>query len=347
MELLVRRILLIILPVFFFLLLLRLLYYIRVILIPFILAILLAYILLPLVNALVKRKVPITLAILIIYCSVAVIVTFIALYVFPEIFNELNRFTYTVPQYTSTVQQWINEMHQEYSRFNLPESIRQIIDETIVSVESKLVNIIRNFASFLINLFSYSLSLIIVPILTFYFLKDHEIISKKIVSYLPRAYQEELLSNWATINLLLRKFIRGHLSVALIVGTLTSIGLAFLGVDYALTLGFIAGIADLIPYFGPIIGAIPAVCLAFLQSKKLALYVIIVMFIVQQIESSIISPKIIGDSVGLHPLVIIFVLLLGGYLFGILGMLFAVPITAVMRVIINFAYQRLVFIRSN
>lgn len=324
------------------LLALWLLYQIRGIIIPFVLAVLLAYILLPPVEFLVKRRVPINLAIILVYLMGTGGVMILILYIFPGIFSELNRFALDIPEYARSIQGNIREWQENYSRFNIPDSVRQIVDEMIVSLEEKMIEILRSSAALVVGIFSYTFSLIILPILTYYFLKDHEIITKKMVAFLPPKYREELLNLWAMINVVLRKFIYGHLTVALIVGILTGIGLALVGVDYAVTLGFIAGVADIVPYFGPIIGAVPAVCLALLQSKKLALYTALVMFIVQQIESSIISPKIISGSVGLHPLIIIFVLLLGGYLFGIWGMLAAVPITAVLRILINYLYQKAV-----
>lgn len=317
-------------------------YKIKGIIIPFLLAALIAYILLPPVQFLVKQKVPMTYAIILVYLTCTGLVMILVLYIFPGIFSELNRFAADIPEYAQSIQESLREWQKTYSRFNIPESIREIIDENILSVEEKIIEMVRNWAALIIGLFSYTFSLIILPILTYYFLKDHELITKKIVSFLPPKYREELLNLWAMINVVLRRFIYGHLTVALIVGVLTGIGLNLIGVKYAVTLGFIAGLADIVPYFGPIIGAVPAICLALLQSKKTALYAALVMFIVQQLESSIISPKIISGSVGLHPLVIIFVLLLGGYLFGVFGMLAAVPFTAVLRILINYLYQKAV-----
>lgn len=323
-------------------LLLMFIYKIKGIVIPFVLAVVLAYILLPPVKFLVKRKIPVNLAIILVYIGVSGIAVILILYIFPGIFTELTKFAGQIPEYVQNLQLSIREWQNNYSRFDIPDSIRQIIDENLLSIEEKIIEMVRNWAALIVGLFSYTFSLIILPILTYYFLKDHEIISKRMVSYLPPRYREELLNLWVMIDLVLRRFIYGHLTVALIVGVLTGIGLNLIGVDYAVTLGFIAGVADIVPYFGPIIGAVPAVCLALLQSKKMALYTALVMFIVQQIESSIISPKIISGSVGLHPLVIIFVLLLGGFFFGVWGMLIAVPVTAVLRILINYLYQKAV-----
>jgi predicted PurR-regulated permease PerM len=318
------------------------LHQIKGIIMPFFMAALLAYILLPPVEFLVKHKVPMTYAIISVYLACTGFIMILVLYIFPGIFSELNRFAADIPEYAQSIQKFLRDWQQTYTRFNIPESIRQIIDENLLSIEEKIIDIVRSGAAFIVGLFSYTFSLIILPILTYYFLKDHEIITKKMVSFLPPKYREEILSLWSMINVVLRRFIYGHLTVAVIVGVLTGIGLNLIGVKYAVTLGFIAGVADIVPYFGPIIGALPAVCLALLQSKKLVLYTVLVMFIVQQLESSVISPKIISGSVGLHPLIIIFVLLLGGSKFGVLGMLAAVPITAVLRILINYFYQKAV-----
>ena len=122
---------------------------------------------------------------------------------------------------------------------------------------------------------------------------------------IPVRWRWEFLYLWQEIDQVLMKFVRGHLLVALLVGLLTSTGFFLIGLDFPFLLGMIAGLADIIPYFGPIIGAIPALALAILHSKKMALSVLVVMVVVQQLESNIISPKVLGSSVGLHPLTVI------------------------------------------
>ncbi len=121
---------------------------------------------------------------------------------------------------------------------------------------------------------------------------------------------------------------------------MTTAAMALLGVEFALMLGIFAGLAEIIPYFGPIIGAVPAVGLAILKSKWLAVKVAIAFLVIHQLEGNIISPKILGDKVGLHPLVVIFSLLAGGELYGLPGMLLAVPAAAILRVIVRFALQK-------
>lgn len=143
------------------------------------------------------------------------------------------------------------------------------------------------------------------------------------------------------MNGILNGFIRGQLVNAAVVGLLISAGLALLGIKYSLFIGLIAGLFDIIPYFGPIIGFIPASVLALAKSPIAVVWVLVIFVVVNQIEANIISPKIIGERVGLHPLAVIFAIFSGGELMGIVGMLIAVPVAAIVRVLLNYTLQQI------
>ncbi|MBO8170097.1 MAG: AI-2E family transporter [Thermoanaerobacteraceae bacterium] len=320
--------------------LLYVLYLVRAILPPFFIALVIAYLLNPLVERIEQFKISRVTAIFIVYLTLTAFVVLLVVYGVPKIIRELDRFADTIPIYTRQVQDFVRDVHRDYSKTNIPESIRQVTDETIREAEQLLIATVRDIADAIIGLFSQLLSLIIAPVLTFYMLKDWEQVGAYIFGLLPANWRQETAYLAGQVDRVLTKFIRGHLIVAVIVGTLTALGLAVLNMKFALLLGIVAGIADVIPYFGPIIGAVPAIALALLESKYKALYVTGVMFLVQQLESNIISPKILGDSVGLHPLVIVFVLLAGGHLFGVVGMLLAVPVTAIARILISYFFNR-------
>lgn len=127
-------------------------------------------------------------------------------------------------------------------------------------------------------------------------------------------------------------YIRGQLLVALCVGVISTITFWVLGVPYPVILGLFVGATDLIPYFGAIISAVPAIGVALLDSTSLAIYVAISLFIIQQVEGNILSPLIVGRTVHLHPVLIIFALLIGVEVAGVIGLLVAVPVTAIMKV---------------
>ncbi len=130
--------------------------------------------------------------------------------------------------------------------------------------------------------------------------------------------------------------------IAGLVGLLVGVAAAVIGVKFALLIGIISAITELIPYFGPFLGGIPAVGLAFSQSTATAIYMAVAIVIIQQVESNIISPKIIGDRLGMHPLIIVFALLAGGELLGIVGLLIAVPLTASLKIIGKYLYLKIV-----
>jgi predicted PurR-regulated permease PerM len=140
------------------------------------------------------------------------------------------------------------------------------------------------------------------------------------------------------VDNVLIEFLKGHLMIAALVGLASGLASLLLGVKFPLLIGIIVGICDLIPYFGPILGAIPAVALALSQSLRLGVYMTIAIVVIQQIESNLVTPRIMSDRLGLHPLLIVFALLCGGNLFGIWGMLFAVPLVAVMKVVLQRAF---------
>jgi predicted PurR-regulated permease PerM len=143
------------------------------------------------------------------------------------------------------------------------------------------------------------------------------------------------------INQILSRFIRGQLLDALIVGLLSSIGLSIIGLDFAFLIGFSAGIANIIPYVGPVVGCIPAIIVGVLSSHPInALWAVLVFFIVQQLDGAVISPKVVGDSTGLHPVFIMVAIIIGGYAGGILGMLLSVPIMGIIKLFVVKYYDK-------
>jgi sporulation integral membrane protein YtvI len=320
--------------------LIYLLYYVRGILLPFILAIIIAYILNPFVEKLEQYKIKRIFGIIIVYIAVFGFLLVAGYYGLPLIIKQITSLGETIPTYTSQIQQILNSFYRNYKNFSIPVSLRESIDRNLLAIQKTIISHLSSVVSILFNIFSRIISIIVAPILAFYLLKDKEEICQIIVKIIPLSNRSELLQLWEEIDTVLTKFIRGHLTVALIVGASTALGLSIVGMDYPLLLGIITGITNIIPYFGPIIGGIPAVLLALLKSQVLAIYVIIVIVIVQQLESNFISPKVLGSSVGLHPLLVIFVLLAGGEIWGLVGMLVAVPLTAVLKILIVYIFTK-------
>lgn len=314
---------------------------------PFILAIGLSYLLNPLVNSLEKRRIPRTLGVLLVYLILIGFILVISFSIFPKLTSEFKKLIDILPNFFNNAYRFFNELYIKYSKNieNLPpelQSINEVVKSNLDKIQITIINSLKSFTNSIMQVFSKIFSLILIPILTFYFLKDKDYFKKKIILFIPKRNRHDVLCVFREIDVILGKFIRGQLIVAAFVGIATTIGLLILGIDFALIIGIIAGIANIIPYFGPIIGIIPALIFALMESPLKALWVIILFVIIQQVESGIISPKIVGESVGLHPVIVIFSLLLGGSYFGIWGLLLAVPVAAVFKIVINFIINKLI-----
>lgn len=314
---------------------------------PFVLSIGFAYLLNPLVNSLEKRKIPRTLGVLLVYLILISIILVISFSIFPKLTSELKKLIDVLPNFFNNAYKFFNELYIKYSKNieNLPpefQSINEVVKSNLDKIQITIINSLKNFTNSIMVIFSKAFSFILIPILTFYFLKDKDYFKKNTILLIPKAFRYDALYVFREIDVILGKFIRGQLIVAAFVGAATTIGLLILGIDFALIIGIIAGIANIIPYFGPIIGIIPALVFALMESPIKAIWVIVLFVTVQQIESGIISPKIVGESVGLHPVIVIFSLLLAGSYFGIWGLLLAVPVAAVLKIIANFAINKLI-----
>ena len=316
------------------------LYRVREVLVPFFWAGLLAYLLVRPVRYLEERGFSRTKAILLIYFLGAGTLLLVMALLLPAILRELADLANAIPQYVGFYQSWLQKVQYRYQCSILPDTVRQAVNQALGRTEEKAVMAIGNFLEGLIRGYSALAILIIAPILSFYILKDIELFKRRFSAFLPTLWRGDILTVLAEIDEVLLGFIRGNVVVCLIVGTLTAVVLGILGVNFALLLGMIAGVAELVPYFGSFIAALPAIGIALLESPRLALYTLLTLLVVQQLEGSVIAPKIIGDKVGLHPLVVVFALFAGGKLWGVMGLLMAVPIAAIIRVILNYIYLK-------
>ncbi|NLJ34336.1 MAG: AI-2E family transporter, partial [Firmicutes bacterium] len=296
-------------------------YKIRGILAPFIFAIILSYVFNPLLTFLEKHGFSRMGALIALYFALAGLLFISSTEVVPLVIDELDTFSENLPHYTSQVQEAINVLQEEYSQVGIPQSLRQALDDALGRGEEGLLDATGRIVDGCIGSITYLAGLILSPVIAFYILKDLTALKKTLVNGIPHRYRGDALALLQAIDETVGGFILGHVLVSILVGVLCATGLYLLQIDFALLLGLVAGITNFIPYFGPVIGAVPALFVALLKSPRHALYVLAMYTIIQQVESGILVPAIIGDRVGLHPLTVIFILLAGGELFGLLGLL--------------------------
>ncbi|WP_026189011.1 AI-2E family transporter [Orenia marismortui] len=323
------------------------LYQVRMILLPFILAVLLAYLINPLIEELMERGQPRLGALIFVFGVLIALLSFIFIKLFPAIINELDVLAHRLPEYIGKIKRLIFEINQNYERIELPKTLTTVLDKVIRRFEEITLEFIERTSRVILSILSRVLSLIMAPILSFYILKDLESIKCSLWELVPKKRRRSIKLLLGRINIALFGFFKGQLIISLAVGILSVIGLYFLKIKFYLLIGILVGIFNIIPYFGPLLGALPAMIMASFRSNKLVFLVVLLFFIIQQIEGNIIAPKIMGKEVGLHPIVIIFSLLAGGELLGIIGMLIAIPIAAIIKEIMKYIFYEVLISVDN
>ena len=314
-------------------------YFSRRVLTPFFIAFALAYLLDPVTDRLESLKISRTFAVLVLMAGVFSLVTGIGLLIFPLLKLQAEHLVSNLPNYIAIMQEW---MYPLLGVVGEPEKIQGILNRELLKVGELPLKVISSITSILwgsvAGLFSFILllaNLVIIPVVMFYLLRDYDLINKKMLSFVPARSREQVLSLIKEIDGVLAGFVRGQLMVGLIMAGLYSIGLFFCGTPMSLFIGLLAGLASLVPYLGLVFGFVPAAILTFMQTQDWVLVfgVVGVFAVVQGLEGMIITPRIVGEKIGLHPVAIILAVLLGAEFFGLVGVIVSVPVAAALNVL--------------
>jgi len=321
---------------------------------PFIVGLLLVYLLDGPVHRLSRAGVRRSLAILIVYITaLTAFVVFMAITLTPLI-NEILRFAADFPHLAEQLNQRIQDLSDYYSHLQIPPSVREWIDSMIAGLQSGqpgaglnlaiLLPLITGAGSLIGALFGY----VILPVWVFYLLKDRVVLVEAFDRALPSAWKFDTWVLLRTVERVFGQWVRGQLVLGFVVGILTFVGLVILGrtVDpifgrYAILLSVIAGILELLPIIGPIISAIPAVLLAATAGIEAVIAALVLYTLVQQIENTFLVPKIQGDATDLHPAAVMFAIIIGGALAGLIGAILALPIAAAGRDVVRYLFRRM------
>lgn len=298
---------------------------------PFVIAVVISYLLHPVVEALVRRGVPRGISILLIYALFLLVTAAVAVRGIPALVEQMKTLAETLPDTIARLDRWLDGMTSR-TRY-LPEGIRKVVEEHLASAERAVGAAIGRFVTLVGDTLEQVLAAFVIPFLVFYMLKDLKMIERMILFWVPEDRREPWRRLLADIDQALGRYVRGQLLVMALVGLCTYAGYLIIGLPFPLLLASVVAVANIIPYVGPFIGLAPAALIGLTVSPAMALKVILVNLVVQQIEGNLISPTVVGRSLDVHPLAIIFALLLGGELAGVAGMVFAVPVLAVVKVI--------------
>ena len=321
---------------------------------PFAFGLVLAYLLLPLVNLL-NRRIPRPVAILIVYVAGIALVVAVIAYLVPLIVYQVQQLVASIPP----IGQWqeiISNLLQQYQN-RVPPSIRQPIDEAVNNAlrtaQANISTYVQTAGQFVwsqvLQVFytvSFLIGFFVVPIWLFYVLKDQAQGRSFIDGMLHSRIRADFWNIWGIVNCDLGDYVRGQLTLSLIIGVLVGIGMLVLQLlgfhmSYALLLGIVSATTELIPVIGPVLGMIPGVLIGLFISPATALAVLLVYLVVQQFENSFLVPRIIGGSIGIHPVILTVVIIAMGYTFGLLGIVLAAPLSAIARDVFLYGYRRL------
>lgn len=285
----------------------------------------------PWVDWLQTKKVPRAFSMILIYALLLSLVGFILVSIVPPIAKEFGDLVANFPNYVEK----LNDSFSSIKNFGLSHGLISDVGSGLGFIDSNLQGAAGGLFSTVSGIFGSIVSFFLILVLTFYMVVEENAIKKLVWSLAPVEHQPYIMNLLNRIQKKIGLWLRGQLILSLVIFLMAYIGLLVMGVKYALVLALIAGITEFVPYLGPILGAVPAVFLAFTQSPLLALFVGIFYYVIQWTENNILVPKVMEKTVGLNPIISITVMLVGFQLAGIIGAIMSIPVATAASVIVG------------
>ncbi|MGK0500647.1 MAG: putative PurR-regulated permease PerM [Oceanicoccus sp.] len=280
-----------------------------------------------------------------VFFGFSLLLSVMVLITLPMVGRQLDLLIQNIPHWLALLQQsfipWLAD------KLNLPSSIlpmaefKTAITENWLTAGGFLGGLSKNIAGSSLSVLLLLANLILVPVVTFYLLRDWDVLIAHIRALLPRNAESSVVKIAGECDEIIGAFIRGQLLVMLCLGVVYALGLSIVGLELALILGLLAGLASIVPYMGFIVGIVAASIACWLQMGELMplLAVAAVFGIGQMLEGMVLTPMMVGDRIGLHPVAVIFAIMAGGQLFGFTGVLLALPVAAVIMVMLRHAHR--------
>ncbi len=316
-----------------------------VVLVPVIFAALFYYLFKPVRDWLEKKGVNRITAVFIVFLIIIVVIAVLIFSIMPFLYEQLTLFVTEFPAnwnlFINSIDGFLEEYGLEQFQGGINDAITQFtlrITENIQNYLGRASSIITNAIGSVVNIV---ISFVTAPILLYYMLKEGEKLKPAVVKLAPKKVRNVFASFLSDTNKQLSLYIRGQILVAIGVAIMFLIGYNIIGLPYGSVLALVSGILNVIPYLGTFIAIVPAFIIAIVHSPVMVLYVLIVFTIEQTIEGRILSPKILGDNLEIHPITILIVLLVSGRLFGFSGIIIGVPLYAIIKVAAKYVHRYL------
>jgi predicted PurR-regulated permease PerM len=321
-------------------------YLLHPILSPFLIALLLAYMGDPLVDRLEKFKLSRTLSVVLVFAFFALIVMAALLVLVPMLAKQLVRLYQLAPQMLDWLQQvalpWVQSHVGLSDSFWKFDKIKEAISQHMGQAGDIVGIVLSQATTSTLALIGWLTNLVLIPVVGFYLLRDWDVMMAKIRSLLPRHRESQVVKLAGECHEVLGAFIRGQLLVMVALGFIYAAGLMLTGLELGLLIGMVAGLAAIVPYMGFIIGIGSAIVAGLFQFglDPLHMTLIVAVFMIgQMLEGMVLTPLLVGDRIGLHPVAVIFAILAGGELFGFTGILLALPVAAVIMVLVRHVHD--------
>ncbi len=323
-------------------------YYLRPILTPFLASFILAYLGSPLVNRLERWKLNRTLAVLLVFVLTLIVLALILILVIPMVVREIAVLFSHTPQVISWFQinvlPWLTAHLGVQPESLAPEKLINLVGSNFVSAGKLVGQVLVSVSSSGGAVFEFFINLILIPVVTFYLLRDWNRMLERFAALIPRAAAPTVKRLVRECDVVLGAFLRGQLLVMACLAVFYSLVLSIIGLNNAVAIGVVAGMLSFVPYLGVITGVGLALITALLQGQGwlLPLEVVIVFTVGQLLSDLVLMPRLVGERIGLHPVLVIFAILVGGALFGFAGILLALPVAAAGTVLVRYARERYV-----
>jgi predicted PurR-regulated permease PerM len=316
-----------------------------IIILPFIIGGFITYLLHPIVEKLHEKGLHRGFAIILIYVIFFGGIGFALYKGIPAMIDQLKDLSESAPVFAEQYREWIDKLQSQTRAW--PDGLQARLDEGIDTFEKKLDSLLTILVNILMKFFNSALIMMIIPFIAFYMLKDFQLIKRAAWYMTPKKWRKKGTLFLKDVDESLGSYIRGQLLICIIIVSISALLFWIFHLRYPLLLGLIVGATNVIPYFGPIIGAVPAVIIAATSSVKLVIITLVIVFGLQFLEGNILSPFIVGKSLHMHPLIIMFALTAGGEIGGILGLIMAVPVLVILKVAILHAKNHFMNGKSN
>ncbi len=281
------------------------------------------------------KQLPYDVAILFSFAIFVSVIYMIIIHIFVPFISEFRAFIKGVPDMVVAVQQAIPELERQYQLSLLPPEAKNFVSRIIQDVGEYTLKIAQFSLSAIFSFASTVIELIVVPFITFYMMKKGNAFVQGFIGIFPDRFHGHLAKLFEEIHFVLNAYIRGQLLLSFIMALVVFLGMWSMNIPYPLVIGLLAGVVEMIPLVGPIIGAIPPVLLGLMQGSAVMVKVIVFYVVVQQLDGHFFMPKLMGSIIDVHPVAIIAGVLIGGQLFGILGMMISVPLVAVLQILLR------------